>query len=331
MSPVFIVGVVLLCGLLQAGYCQANKSFTSADYCQSVLCHIHKRHIACNNKGNLSSKCPAGAQLVNLSALHDLILNEHNAYRNLLAGGKIKHLPQPQRMATLQWHAELEHLATLNVKQCALQYDPCHNTLEFRNSGQNLALINLTLTAEPVGNHTEESVLKVATVNQTDEILNKTVAGNQTDETGNKTVAANHTEESPVKLDVIIHTDESLIKMAIAGWWNQSVNVTATDAHRFPKGKLEDSARHFAVMARDNNTFVGCAALRFDKSPGQPHFLLACNYASDYICDWPLYKEKSFGCKSGFDLKYPFLCKAGEQYQQPVMEEETTPKNNLWI
>ncbi|KAH8266210.1 hypothetical protein KR038_009309, partial [Drosophila bunnanda] len=289
MSTVFVVALVLLCGFLQAGYCQDNKTSTPTDYCQNVLCQIHKRHIACNNKGNLSKHCPAGAYVVNLSSLHDLILHEHNAYRNLLAGGKIKHLPQPQRMATLQWHAELEHLATLNVKQCALQYDACHNTLEFRNSGQNLALINMTRLTESTDNHTDESSPKVA--------------------------AANHTDESSLKVAAANHTDESLIKMAIAGWWNQSVNVMGTDVQRFPKGKLEETARHFAVMARDNNTFVGCAALRFDKSPGHPHFLLACNYASDYISDWPLYKEKSFGCKSGFDIKYPFLCKAGEQYQ----------------
>ncbi|KAH8380753.1 hypothetical protein KR200_005964 [Drosophila serrata] len=281
MSKVFIVALVLVCGFLQAGYCQDNKTSTPTDYCQNTLCHIHKRHIACNNKGTLNKQCPAGAHVVNLSSLHDLILNEHNAYRNVLAAGKIKHLPQPQRMATLQWNDELEHMATLNVKQCALQYDSCHNTPEFRNSGQNLALINVTQLDEHIDNH----------------------------------------------------TDESLIKMAIAGWWNQSVNVTGTDVNRFPKGKLEESARNFAVMARDNNTFVGCAALRFDKSPGHPHFLLACNYASDYICDWPLYKEKSFGCKSGFDLKYPFLCKAGELYQppKPVVEEETTVKNTFWI
>ncbi|KAH8235165.1 hypothetical protein KR032_009386 [Drosophila birchii] len=303
MSTVFIVALVLLCGYLQAGYCQDNKTSTPTDYCQNTLCHIHKRHIGCNNKGNLNKGCPADAQVVNLSGLHDLIVNEHNAYRNVLAGGKIKHLPQPQRMATLLWHDELEHLATLNVKQCALQYDACHNTLEFRNSGQNLALVNLTHTVKSAKNHTPEEM------------------------------PTNHTHESLPTIADTNHTNENILKMIIAGWWNQNVNVTATDVHRFPKGSLEESARNFAVMARDNNTFLGCAALRFEKPPGQPHFLLACNYASDYSCDWPLYKEKSFGCKSGFDMKYPFLCKAGEKYQQPapVVAEEVMPKNTFWI
>ncbi|KAH8342437.1 hypothetical protein KR059_007496, partial [Drosophila kikkawai] len=285
-TKLIVVGFVVLGVFLQAGFCQDNKTSTPMDYCQSVLCPIHKRHIACNNKGTLSKQCPSNAKVVNLSALHDLILNEHNAYRNLLASGKIKHLPQPERMATLQWHDELEYLATLNVKQCALQSDPCHNTLEFRTSGQNLALINITQLAETDDNHTDASLLKLT----------------------------NHTDHQSL-LDLTNHTDENLIKLVIATWWDESANVTGEDVRRFPKGKLEDSAGHFAVMARENNTFVGCAALKFDKSKGQPHFLLACNYASDYICDWPLYKEKSFGCKSGLDLKYPFLCKAGEQYQ----------------
>lgn len=49
-------------------------------------------------------------------------------------------------MATMQWHEELEKLAMLNVKQCSLKYDPCHNTPEFRNSGQNLALVKINKT-----------------------------------------------------------------------------------------------------------------------------------------------------------------------------------------
>lgn len=62
----------------------------------------------------------------------------------------------PEKMATMQWSEELEQLATLNVKQCALIYDPCHNTPEFRNSGQNLALQNIS-TAVDV---TDEELIK---------------------------------------------------------------------------------------------------------------------------------------------------------------------------
>ncbi|KAH8361591.1 hypothetical protein KR084_009228 [Drosophila pseudotakahashii] len=273
MSTVLVVALIL-CGFLLVVYGQDNTTATPKDYCQSGLCSILKKHIACRNKGEFSKQCPADAQMVNLSGLHDLILDEHNALRNVLAAGKVTNLPQPDRMATLQWNPELADLATLNVKQCALQHDPCHNTPDFANSGQNLALINITLL-QGEGNH----------------------------------------------------TDECLIKESIGGWWNQSANITKEQLQRFPKGKLGDSIRNFAVMARDNNTFVGCAALRFEKPAGHPQFLLACNYASNYIPDWPIYREKAIGCQSGSDSKYTALCKAGEQYQELPSEESTRAKS----
>ncbi|XP_017043633.1 antigen 5 like allergen Cul n 1 [Drosophila ficusphila] len=276
MSTVLVVALILS-GVLQFVYSEDNTTATPTDYCQKDLCHFLKKHIGCRNKGELNKQCPADAYLVNLTGLHDLILDEHNALRNVLAAGKAPKLPQPDRMATLRWHAELEDLATLNVKQCALQYDPCHNTPEFRNSGQNLAIINITLL-QGEGNH----------------------------------------------------TDECLIRESIGGWWNQSINITREQLQRFPKGKLGDSIRNFAIMARDNNTFVGCAALRFDKPAGHPQFLLACNYASNYVPDWPIYREKSIGCQSGSDLKYPSLCKAGEQYQELPLEESATVRSGFW-
>ncbi|XP_016934795.3 antigen 5 like allergen Cul n 1 [Drosophila suzukii] len=275
MSSVFVVTLILF-GLLQVVYCQDNTTATPTDYCQSSLCNVLKKHIACRNKGEFSKQCPADAQLVNLSGLHDLILDEHNALRNVLAAGKVTNLPQPDRMATLQWNAELEDLATLNVKQCVLQHDPCHNTPDFHNSGQNLASINITLL-QGEGNH----------------------------------------------------TDECLIKESIGGWWNQSANITKEQLQRFPKGKLGDSIRNFAVMARDNNTFVGCAAVRFEKPAGHPQFLLACNYASNYIPEWPIYREKAIGCQSGSDTKYPALCKPGEKYQE-LPREENPKVNSYW-
>jgi len=104
----------------------------------------------------LAKACPPNAQLLNLTQYQPLILNEHNVLRNLLASGKVENLPMPEKMATMQWSEELEHLATLNVKQCAMIYDPCHNTLEFRNSGQNLALQNISTAVEV----TDEELLK---------------------------------------------------------------------------------------------------------------------------------------------------------------------------
>lgn len=71
----------------------------------------------------------------------------HNQLRNQLATGKLEHLLVPDKMAAMQWSSQLEELATLNVKQCAMIYD-CHNTQDYRNSGQNLALQNMTAAIE---------------------------------------------------------------------------------------------------------------------------------------------------------------------------------------
>jgi Cysteine-rich secretory protein family len=42
-------------------------------------------------------------------------------------------------MPELQWDDELAYFAELNVKQCKMSHDACHNTYAFPYSGQNLA------------------------------------------------------------------------------------------------------------------------------------------------------------------------------------------------
>lgn len=49
--------------------------------------------------------------------------------------------PSAERMATMQWNDELAKLAELNVKQCKMRHDDCHNTESFPKAGQNLAAI----------------------------------------------------------------------------------------------------------------------------------------------------------------------------------------------
>ncbi|XP_002025425.2 venom allergen 5 [Drosophila persimilis] len=274
----------ILCGLclLQGVHSQsqANSSGSSIsstgstiDYCQPGLCPQMKKHIACRNNGNFGSQCPINAtELLNITNYQGLIVSEHNALRNVLAGGKVHALlPMPDRMASLQWHPELEYLATVSVKHCALLHDPCINTRQFPQAGQNLALIHLNFSLP---------------------------------------------EEN--------RTDEVLIKESIAEWWSQSANVTADRVQKFPRAKQGVFIRNFAVMARDNNTFVGCAALRFVRRKVEPDFLMACNYASNYAVDHPIYREKALGCQAGTDPKYPPLCRTGEQYLEAAPMENAT-------
>lgn len=85
--------------------------------------------------------------MLNITAHQETILHVHNQLRNKLATGKVEHLMVPDKMAAMQWSDELEQLAKLNVKQCTLVYD-CHNTPAFRNSGQNLAMQNMSVAIE---------------------------------------------------------------------------------------------------------------------------------------------------------------------------------------
>ncbi|XP_030372543.1 venom allergen 3-like [Scaptodrosophila lebanonensis] len=230
------------------------------------------KHIACKHNGELGKACPISTQLINISGHQALILHEHNTLRNTLASGKLFDLPPPERMATMQWSDELAMLAELNVKQCQMVYDPCHNTYQFRNSGQNLAIHNMTM---------------------------------------------------PV--DTTRMTDDLLIKESITKWWDQYENLTAARLEHFPKDKaVQEGLRNFAVMARDSNTHVGCAAIRFDRENVQ-QFLLACDYSANYAVDKPLYRLKNVGCQNGYDKVFTALCKEGEQYRD-VEPLETTSK-----
>ncbi|EDV96947.1 antigen 5 like allergen Cul n 1 [Drosophila grimshawi] len=237
--------------LLQQVYCQNETT----NYCQTGLCPTLKKHIACKAKVGMSKVCPSAQQL-NLTQHQPLILTQHNLQRNVLASGKLENFKMPEKMATIQWNEELQQLAQLNVMQCELHYDQCHNTLEFRNSGQNVAMQNAS-----------------------------------------------------------DRTDEDLIKDSIDRWWDQYKNITREQVEHFPKEpKVFESFRNFAVMARDNNTHVGCAATRYTKGQAQL-FLMACNYASNFIPDRALYRPKSLNCQNGFDRTYLALCKIGEQYR----------------
>lgn len=120
------------------------------NYCinQTQTCQFQGlTHFACNNSGAFASTCPTGREVVPMTTTRiNLILNLHNSLRNTVALGKQTGclngatLPPASRMATIRWSQELADLALLNVKQCQMKHDACHNTAEFKFSGQNLAI-----------------------------------------------------------------------------------------------------------------------------------------------------------------------------------------------
>ncbi|XP_002023518.2 venom allergen 5 [Drosophila persimilis] len=126
-----IIGVVL----------SAAEGATT-NYCDKALCGT-STHIACNNSGAWSSACPtspAPSAVTFNASQRKLILKMHNVRRNNIASGVLTKYKPAKRMATMQWNAELAKLAALNVKQCEMNHDACHNTQTFSASGQNLAM-----------------------------------------------------------------------------------------------------------------------------------------------------------------------------------------------
>lgn len=101
----------------------------------------YRAHIACESSWEFDTSCPADRQLEELKQNEiDLILREHNAFRNKVALGKQKGFRSGKRrikfhfsvfskknknfpatrMATMTWNEELAKLAELNVKQCKM-------------------------------------------------------------------------------------------------------------------------------------------------------------------------------------------------------------------
>lgn len=84
----------------------------------------------------MSSSCPSNATFLDLTFMKDQIVDVYNERRNSIAGGFIPLYLPAVRMATMQWDDELAYLAGLNVKTCEYGYDQCHNTINFKYSGQ---------------------------------------------------------------------------------------------------------------------------------------------------------------------------------------------------
>ncbi|XP_034480081.1 antigen 5 like allergen Cul n 1-like [Drosophila innubila] len=127
MKSFCLLLVVLVVGVVSA-----------TDYCSSSICNGGK-HIACGHNNWWDKSCPSDAEMLKLTNEHkDLFVKMHNEKRNYIAGGNDPRHSAACRMATMQWDDELAYLAELNVRQCKMSHDSCHNTDAFKYSGQNL-------------------------------------------------------------------------------------------------------------------------------------------------------------------------------------------------
>lgn len=127
------------------------NSNSPPNYCtnQNVSCRFQgKVHFACNKTRTFWPNCAPGSEVIEMTQSRiDLLLDIHNSLRNQLALGNLTGLdgatlPPAIRMSTVRWNKELSDLAELNVRQCKMSHDPCHNTAEFRFSGQNLGILS---------------------------------------------------------------------------------------------------------------------------------------------------------------------------------------------
>lgn len=69
-------------------------------------------------------------------------------------------------------------------------------------------------------------------------------------------------------------------------------------------------------MMADRNIRLGCAASTYSQQPYQA-YLVACNYATTNMINFPIYKscnKAGTSCTTGTNPKYPNLCSASEKY-----------------
>jgi hypothetical protein len=89
MRESFVISILI-------GLVTANK------YCDPKLCSNNQQHIACGNSGAFYPTCPANKELVEMSEANiQLILNNHNLYRNKIASGDETGFLPAARMATM--------------------------------------------------------------------------------------------------------------------------------------------------------------------------------------------------------------------------------------
>ncbi|EDW19556.1 antigen 5 like allergen Cul n 1 [Drosophila mojavensis] len=239
-------------------------------YCVQQLCPRGKRHIACEKPPkDINKSCSIGeSKVVNLTDYLENILKAHNDFRQRLANGRNMTLPRAARMVVMQWSEELATLASYNVRMCKAKQDDCHNTANFKNSGQNIILFNMTRLVDN---------------------------------------------------DLMEKMYPQLITIGARTWWSEHTNssrkMTAADVEHNPCSAIKpyqhQPFNHFAVMAVENNTHVGCAGLRY-VAKDISYFKLTCNYAESYMCGRPIYHFRATGCTTGANVQYKALCSKKE-------------------
>ncbi|XP_073822006.1 venom allergen-1-like [Musca autumnalis] len=128
------------------------------DYCDEKMCPYQGKHVACENKKMFGKACEGDPMLENMKPYKDMILNEHNFYRNKVASGKVNCFYPAVRMPCLVWDEGLANTAEYNVMSCVFAHDQCRSTKKFPMAGQNIYTATTKKLDIPVAGFIKEAI-----------------------------------------------------------------------------------------------------------------------------------------------------------------------------
>ncbi|XP_016989513.1 antigen 5 like allergen Cul n 1-like [Drosophila rhopaloa] len=130
---------------------------------------------------------------------------------------------------------------------------------------------------------------------------------------GQNIIVFNMTRRVEKQLMEILYPE--LLSIAVKTWWSEAERMTAENMDLYPcDEKLQNAYRHFAVMAVEGNSHVGCAGLRYVVG-NLTQFKLTCNYARAPVCGQPIYRFRPVGCQTGRNKKHSSLCSPTELFR----------------
>lgn len=106
------------------------------------------------------------------------------------------------------------------------------------------------------------------------------------------------------------YSDAYIIKKQIENWFSYRKYASAEMMTSFPDQLPIKKVVQFIIAVHENNTHVGCAAVRFSLDL-YTHFILTCNFATSIVIGEPVYiagRKAADACKKRPAFDYPNLC-----------------------
>ncbi|XP_037818682.1 antigen 5 like allergen Cul n 1-like [Lucilia sericata] len=106
------------------------------------------------------------------------------------------------------------------------------------------------------------------------------------------------------------------LKESVEMWYSEVKDSQQAYIDSYPNGYSGPAIGHFTVMMADRNIRVGCAASMYTEG-GFKNYLVACNYATTNMINFPIYascQKAGTSCTTGTNPQYPNLCSVSEEY-----------------